>query len=164
MSQFSDRENVSLTSALIEVLPPLVRRINADVPFANEEETAADDGLRAVDDLRATPGQLSLLRVLIEHGCCMMQELAEHLGVAPSTVTAMVKRLLSQGYVERSRDTTDWRTVRIKITERGQQVYSVFDTARRKALERRLTHLSQQEHNKLVEALPVLRHLLEVII
>ncbi len=81
-------------------------------------------------ELRATPGQLTLLCVLVEHERCTMQELAEHLAVAPSTTTAMMKRLLAQGYVERSHDDVNWRTVWVKPTESGRQAVYVFHQAR----------------------------------
>jgi len=91
-----------------------------------------------------------------------MQELAEYLAVAPSTVTAMVKRLLAQGYVERNRDNVDWRTVWVSPTERGYQAVMVFDHACSASLESRLQQLSNDERNSLIAALPALRHLVEV--
>jgi DNA-binding MarR family transcriptional regulator len=118
--------------------------------------------LREVSELRATPGQLSLLRILIEHDRCTMQELAEHLAVAPSTVTAMVKRLLASGYVERARDDVDWRTVWVKPTVQGREVFALFNQLRVASLRRRLQLLSQSERDGLISALPALRHLIEV--
>jgi DNA-binding MarR family transcriptional regulator len=56
-----------------------------------------------------------------------MQELADQLDVAPPTVTAMVKRLLTQGFVERIRDEQDWRVVQVLPTERGQRAVSLFE-------------------------------------
>ena len=91
-----------------------------------------------------------------------MQELAEHLAVAPSTATAMVKRLLMQGYVERGRDDTDWRTVWVKPTEAGHLAVTVFHRARLASLAGRLERLSADEWASLVAALPALQHLVEV--
>ena len=91
-----------------------------------------------------------------------MQELAEHLAVAPSTATAMVKRLLAQGYVERSRDETDWRTVWVKATELGRLAVTVYQRARLDSLQKRLEQLSDDERASILVALPALRHLVEV--
>jgi DNA-binding MarR family transcriptional regulator len=161
MSEHLPQDTTTLARALLEVLPVLIRRIHGDVPLeCGPIETTP--GLREVSELRTTPGQLTLLRVLIDHGRCTMQELAEHLAVAPSTATAMVKRLLVQGYVERNRDEVDWRAVWVKPTERGRQVFAVFDQVRLISFSNRLEHLSKEERDILIAAVPVLRHLIAI--
>jgi DNA-binding MarR family transcriptional regulator len=91
-----------------------------------------------------------------------MQELADQLDVAAPTVTAMIKRLLSQGFVERFRDEQDWRVVWVLPTERGQRAVALYDQFRRANLQRRLAHLNQEELAHLRAAIPVLRHIIEV--
>jgi len=154
------QQSVNLAAALLDITPKLLRRLRADVPLENSASTTAP-GWRELAELRATPGQLTLLRVLVEHQRCTMQELAEHLAVAPSTATAMVKRLLAQGYVERHRDELDWRTVWVKPTESGCLAVEVFHQARLASLQRRLERLSDDEKTALMAALPALRHLVE---
>ena len=100
--------------------------------------------------------------MLVEHKCCTMQQLAEHLAVAPSTATAMVKRLLAQGYIERSRDDVDWRTVWVRPTEAGRQAVHVFHQARLASLKFRLERLSDDERASIIAALPALQRLVEV--
>jgi len=158
-----------LASALADITPRLLRRMNADVPLTEEDasqeqgaDSTIDKGLRVVSELRATPGQLSLLRVLVEHERCMMQEIAEYLAVTPSTATAIVKRLVASGYVERSRDDTDWRTVWIRATEQGREAFALYNAVQLAALKRRLEQLSEEEHANLLAALPALKHLVEV--
>src|SRR5205823_14543291 len=96
------QRDTDVAMALLEIAPELLRRIRADLPL-DADSPGAGPGWQDVSELRATPGQITLLRVLVEHERCMMQELAEHLAVAPSTVTAMVKRLLAQGRSEERR-------------------------------------------------------------
>jgi DNA-binding MarR family transcriptional regulator len=91
-----------------------------------------------------------------------MQELAEQLGVAPPTVTAMIKRLLAQEVVERIRDEQDWRVVWIWPTERGRRAVELYDQFRRANLQRRLAQLTPDELVQLKAALPVLRHIVEI--
>ncbi len=74
----------------------------------------------------------------------------------------MVKRLLAGGYIERSRDDVDWRTVWVRLTRRGLQVVTTYDEARLASLHRRLTQLSESERKQIASALPALRHLIEV--
>ena len=155
------QQQLDLAQSLLEITPKLVRRLNADVPLYNETTEGSGD-LQAISELRATPGQLSLLRILVERKQCSMQELADHLVVTPSTVTAMVKRLLASGYIERTRDDVDWRTVWVKPTSRGQQVVTTYDNARLASLHHRLAQLTAAEREHLAHALPALRHLIEV--
>ena len=160
MVRESVQQDTGVAMALLEIVPEMLRRICVDLPL-DADSPGAGPGWQDVSELRATPGQITLLRVLVEHGRCMMQELAEHLAVAPSTVTAMVKRLLAQGYVERSRDDTDWRTVWVKPTEKGCSAVIVFDRARLASLQQRMERLSCEEQCALRAALPALRHLVE---
>jgi len=160
MIRNAEQRDAALAKALVEMLPQLVRSLVSDVPLVYDIADG-DADLREISELRATPGQLSLLRVLIENERCTMQTLAEHMAVAPSTATAMVKRLLAQGYVERSRDEVDWRTVWVAPTERGRQVYTTFNRIQIASLCHRLDYLSAQEREVLIAALPALRHLID---
>ena len=146
---------------LLDLLPSLLRQIRADIPREINPEQETPE-LRDISELRATTGQIRLLRMLITHQRCTMQELADQLDVAPPTVTAMIKRLLTQGFVERLRDEQDWRVVRVLPTERGQRAVSLYDEYRRANLQRRLAHLNQEELAHLRAALPILRHIIEV--
>ena len=156
------QQELDLAQSLLDITPRLVRRLNADVPLYNEVPEGSGDLQEAISELRATPGQLTLLRVLVQYKQCSMQELADHLVVTPSTVTAMVKRLLASGYIERTRDDVDWRTVWVKPTLRGQDVVTTYDNARLASLHHRLAQLTAGEREYITHALPALRHLIEV--
>ena len=91
-----------------------------------------------------------------------MQALAYQLDVAPPTVTVMVKRLLTQGFVERVRDEQDWRVVWGLPTERGQRAVSLYEEFYRTNLQRLLAHLSREELTQIRVALPILRHMSEL--
>jgi DNA-binding MarR family transcriptional regulator len=157
----------AIAEGVLAVARQLLRRVRADLPLAGEPEgtrpslPAGDgDGWRDVWRLRATPGQMALLRVLADHERCTMQVLAEHLGVAPSTATALVRRLAAQGYVARAHDEADWRVVWVWPTEAGRAAVALYDGAQVAALQRRLTRLSASERADLAVALPALRRLI----
>lgn len=153
------RHETELAGALIDITPKLLRRLRADMPA--EDLSPADPAWREVVELRATPGQLTLLYTLVERERCSMQELAEELAVAPSTATAMVKRLVAQGYVERSRGDEDWRTVWVKPTAAGKHAVDVYQQARLRTMHCRLSYLSDEERASIQAALPALYHLVE---
>src|SRR6266581_9560848 len=160
MIEPSSHDVLEIADELLDLIPRLLGRIRADIP-RDTDDSAPE--WRDILELRATKGQIKLLRVLMTRQRCTMQELADQLDVAPPTVTVMVKRLLTQGFVERVRDEQDWRVVWVLPTERGQRAVTLYDQYRRTNLQRRLAHLNQDELAHLRAALPVLRHLIEVL-
>ena len=68
--------------------------------------------------------------------------LANHLGVAPSTLSAALSRLAELGYLTNESGKTDRRKREIRLTPRGVEAIastSVLDAARVQALLRKLT-------------------------
>ena len=57
-----------------------------------------------------------------------LTELARKSGRSKSTVSVMVRRLTSLGYLEKVINETDTRAVRIRLTPKGHQLKPVFDT------------------------------------
>lgn len=160
MGQESVLPDAELASALLGIIPKIVRRLRADVPVEEEAEEPRP-GWREVRELRATFGQLTLLGVLVDHERCTMQELALYMAVAPSTATAMVKRLYMQGYIERARDEGDWRTVWVKATEAGRVAVEVYRQACLVSLQARMQRLDADERARILAALPALHRLFE---
>ena len=158
MSDPSSESALDIAEALLEIMPRLVERIRAELP-RDSDEVAPE--WRDILELRTTKGQFNFLRVLMTRQQCTMQELAEQLDVAPPAITAMVKRLLAQGFVARTRDEQDWRVVQISLTERGKLVVALYEEFWRTHLCRLLSHLSEEELTHLRGALPALRHLSE---
>ncbi len=159
MIEPSSDDTLDIANELLDLIPRLLGRIRADIP-SDTDDIAPE--WHDILELRATKGQLKLLRVLMTRQRCTMQELADQLKVAPPTVTAMVKRLLTQGFVERIRDEQDWRVVWVMATERGQRAASLYEEFWRTNFQRLLDHLSREELAQLRVALPILRHLSEV--
>ena len=159
MSEPSSHDVVDIAGALFDLLPRLLDRMRADIP-RNADDLALE--WSDILELRATKGQLKLLRILTARQRCTMQELAEQLDVAPPTVTTMIKRMLTQGFVERVRDEQDWRVVQVLPTERGQRAVSLYEEFWRANIQRLLSYLSQEELAQLRAALPILRRLSEI--
>ena len=161
MAEYSSHYELDIADDLLNLLPSLLRQLRVDIPREADSEQVIPEW-RDISELRATTGQIRLLRILIANQRCTMQELADQLDVAAPTVTAMIKRLLSQGFVERFRDEQDWRVVWVLPTERGQRAVALYDQFRRANLQRRLAHINQEELAHLRAAIPVLRHIIEV--
>jgi len=63
--------------------------------------------------------QCQLLTVLKESGEITMSELSKRLGVTMGAGTSLVDKVLEAGMVERRRDETDRRLVKVKLTTEG---------------------------------------------
>ena len=161
MAEHPSHHELDIASELLDLIPSLLLRIRADIPRETGSEQPIPEW-RDISELRATTGQIRLLRILVTRQRCTMQELADQLDVAPPTVTAMIKRLLTQEFVERLRDEQDWRVVWVLPTERGQRAVTLYDQFRHASLQRRLAHLNHEELARLRAALPILRHIIEV--
>ena len=161
MAEDSSSEYLTIADELLDAATSLLRQVRAGMPGEGEIGQGTPEW-RDISELRATSGQVRLLRILARHGRCTMQELADQLDVAPPTVTAMIKRMLAQEVVERVRDEQDWRVVWISPTGRGRRAVELYDQFRRANLQRRLARLNQEELAQLRTALPVLKHIVEI--
>lgn len=52
-----------------------------------------------------------------------VSQVAQNLHLTPGTMTAMTDRLIHKGYVERKRDDTDRRVIRLYLTNKGRVLY-----------------------------------------
>ena len=83
-------------------------------------------------------------------------ELARHLGLRPSTLSAALAELERLGYVTRAPDARDRRVQQLRLSERGEAAMaasSVLDAERVRAL---LDRLSSDERQRAVDGLGLL--------
>lgn len=100
--------------------------------------------------------QASILDHLDEVEPTTLSELAEHMGVTPSTMSIAIERLVRQGYVARLRDESDRRRLRLRLTPDGNRIKqekSVLDPARVNAV---LARLSPSDRTDAVRGLELL--------
>ena len=69
--------------------------------------------------MRVSAHQGRVLAFLDQGDPTMVGELAEHLGVTPSTMSLTLKRMEEAGYVRRDRDPLDRRVMNVRLTEAG---------------------------------------------
>ena len=78
------------------------------------------DGL-LISEVNLTTAQLAVMLIIAENGPVTQRFLAKALAQNESAVTAMVNRLLTLGYVEKSRSASDARAWELRITGAGLQ-------------------------------------------
>lgn len=66
--------------------------------------------------------QLSMLRIVEEHGVVRPVDLAHHAGLSASSVTGLLDRLEAGGLVQRLRRQEDRREVEVRLTDAGQSL------------------------------------------
>ncbi len=67
-----------------------------------------------------TGPQLWALKAILERGALPLGQLSKKMYLHPSTVTGVIDRLESKGYVVRGRDATDRRVVTVSLTAAGK--------------------------------------------
>ena len=105
--------------------------------------------------------QARLLSTIEAHGEARICDLAAVDHCSQPTMTTQVRRLEDAGLVTRTVDPGDARAVRIRITPEGMRTLSRVRVDRAAAIEPQLAKLGSAERQKLVEAVAVLRRVLE---
>ena len=111
---------------------------------------------RASTGTRLSAADSTLLAHLDEDRATRPTELAQHLGLAASTLSAAINRLSKLGYVTLGKAISDGRAVDLRLTAKGaaaMQASSVLDAA---LVERMLTHLSSAELARALEGIGLL--------
>lgn len=118
-----------------------------------------------IQHLRRTPARAhltesesNLLGHLDERRPIRASELARHMGVSRSSMSATIKRLVRLGYIVRAREEDDARALALRLSPAGaraMQAGSVLDTGRVAAL---LAKLPAQDRKRAVEGLRLLAH------
>jgi DNA-binding MarR family transcriptional regulator len=117
--------------------------------------------LRQQSDVDASPTQLSALATIGRLGPMTLGDLAAAERVQPPTITAAVGRLEAQGYVVRSPDEQDRRSVRVEVTSAGRKLLARNRSRKTAYLAKRLRALSPRERATLTEATEILDRLLD---
>jgi DNA-binding MarR family transcriptional regulator len=111
----------------------------------------ADRGL--LQDAKITTAQLGVLSVISNGKNVAQKEIATRLGLNQSAITAMVRRLMNLGYVERHDSQTDGRSKILTLTSDGRNVVKNTRSPFGKINERIEATLSDEEIDNLADYL-----------
>ena len=110
--------------------------------------TAAADELGEVSVV-----QLRALTVLSELAPASLGQLAEGIGVTPSTTSRLVDRLVSGGFAERRPSPESRRQIELRLTAQGEATLARYDELRLRRLRAGLDRLPADRRSAVVEAL-----------
>ena len=108
-----------------------------------------------------TLAQLSVVAVLTEYGDLGVQELAERVSLANSTVSGILDRLEKKQIVQRIRSEKDRRKVAIHLVEGNEKFYLEYKRERDRRLYEKLQKLEEEEIRKMIEGLLLMEKALE---
>ncbi|MFC3883373.1 MarR family winged helix-turn-helix transcriptional regulator [Bacillus songklensis] len=92
-----------------------------------------------------TGNEFRILAMLMEEGSMRATDVAKHLEVSASHVTALTDDLLSKGYIERHKSEMDRRIVEIVVTKEGKEAFTQFEQQKSDYFRERFSHFTNEE-------------------
>jgi Transcriptional regulators len=96
-------------------------------------------------DPHVTMAQMRVLMLLSAVGETRMSDLAHQLGIAPSTLSSLVDRLVEAGLANRREDARDRRTVLVSLAPAGARMLDQFNELGADALRALLEQLNEED-------------------
>lgn len=107
-------------------------------------------------EVEITLPQYRTLVVLVYGGTLRLADLAENLGVSPSTATRMCDRLVRKGLITRARGGLDRREVNLDVTEEGRRLVDMVMERRRHEVRAMASSIPAASRHQLVSCLQLL--------
>ena len=125
--------------------------------MAHKFRAAASPGWMEVD---FTIAQFKTFLVLAEKGQVVIGQVAQQLGIGPSTAGHLVDKLVQAGLVERVEDPEDRRRTYVRLTPKGEELYERLLLNRSK-LQMFLKELTEDDLAALVQGLHALKRVID---
>nr|WP_233186283.1 MarR family transcriptional regulator [Thermotoga sp. KOL6] len=119
------------------------------------------EGRKVLKDFEITPAQFDILQKIYFEGPKRPGELSVLLGVAKSTISGLVKRLETDGFIVRSPDSTDGRAHILDITEKGVKVIEKVIERRENFIEKIVNELGKEKAEEILKLLKELKSAME---
>jgi len=110
---------------------------------------------------KVTIPQYVVMEILYKSGEPRMTDLANSIKVTTAAMTGIVERLVRDGYVERSNDLKDRRSIRVRLTLKGDRVVKAILKERKEITSKIFSVISQKERE---EYLRILMHIRDHIV
>jgi DNA-binding MarR family transcriptional regulator len=104
-----------------------------------------------------------VIRLLRSRPGLRVQEAASALGMAPNTVSTLVRQLEVAGLLERSGDEEDGRITRLRLAPAAEERIARWHDARQAVMAVALASLSDEDQRQIQDALPALRRLAQAL-
>ncbi|MFC8178014.1 hypothetical protein CH293_07470 [Rhodococcus sp. 14-2470-1b] len=119
---------------------------------------------RTAADLPDIPdAQIEVLRALVEDPSSTPGGLATRLDLARSTVSNLVKAMVTNGLVERTAATTDLRSAQLCASPKAVELLARYDRSSSQVLSDALATLPERDRRAVAAALPALAAITQVL-
>lgn len=132
-----------LAKTLLDVVPLVMRSIRAE--------------MRAHRNAELSVPQFRVLGYVKMRAGVSLSAVAEHMGLTPASMSAMVEALVARGLVLRTTDSTDRRRVVIEITHDGDEAWTAAWEATCTSMVNRMKELDAAQRRELTGGLQALR-------
>lgn len=136
------------TRDILSLISKIRERANKFIMHAMEEW--------GIKDLASSHGDI--INALLKRDRLTMKELAEVIGKDKSTVTALVDKLISLGYVEKARDVEDNRVAFVTLSDKGRELKPMFEAISKDVISAVYKDISQEERDELVRILTKIKN------
>ncbi len=97
--------------------------------------------------------EVHILEAIEKSDSNMMSAVAKYLMITQGTLTVSVSKLEKKGYVERIKDESDRRIVRLKNTEKANTVLQVHNDFHKQMIDKIVNDLDIEEEQELLKSL-----------
>ena len=104
-------------------------------------------------ELKLAPSDLQALAFIGDNPDCMSSAMAADLGVAATTATSIVDRMVGRGFVDRSRPEDNRRVVSLRLTPEGRDALDRLQAENRQKSAFMLSLMSESEQQVFVEVM-----------
>ena len=109
--------------------------------------------LRSRNICGLAPSHGAILFELLQSETIPMMEIAKRINRDKSTVTALVKKLMDLGYLEKIKDPSDSRVTLVRLTKKGRELKPNFKNISKVLLKRVYKNHSTQEKEAIISGL-----------
>lgn len=94
-----------------------------------------------------------ILSALFKYEVLTMKDISEKIQRDKSTVTTLVDKLVSFGYVTKEKDLKDGRTILVSLTDKGKEIKTDFEEISKELLSVVYNGIEEEEREQLVRTL-----------
>ena len=103
--------------------------------------------------------EFEVVRTVSDHPGITVSDAARLLSLQPSNVSTTVRRLVERGLIERSPDTNDRRSIRLRLTTKAADHKKMIDAVWVDGVRDQLERMTDAEAALLADAAPLLKRL-----
>lgn len=124
--------------------------LNAYVKLMRGMEALTSATHKHLDLYGITTSQFGVMEALFHLGPLCQKDLAQKILKSPGNLTTVIRNLMQQGLVERTRSKSDRRYVRISLTEKGEDLIAAVFPAHAQGMRDALADFTDEELKALI--------------